>query len=101
MKHRTQLGRLLALCLSVVLAVFLTVQVAHSHDLDSAGENPGHCPICQLAHVSTGAQAVVTIAAPMQFQPHLILSEPSPGSPVIAFNHVSRPPPASSSFLPL
>lgn len=101
MKQRTQLGRLLALCLSLLVAAFLTVQVAHSHDLDSGGENSGHCPICLLAHVSTGAQAVVSIAAPMPFQSCPVVSEPCTGSPVIAFNHVSRPPPVSSSFLPL
>jgi hypothetical protein len=92
MKLPTQFGKVLAGLLCVVLACFMTVEVAHNHpanDIDGA-----HCPICATAHIAIDSPPSVFTAQVLYVLAAVSVGEPLPGSRAVVFTAFIRPPPA-------
>jgi hypothetical protein len=88
----TQFGKVLAGLLCVVLACFMTVEVAHNHpvsDIDGA-----HCPICATAHIAIDSAPAVLAAQVLHVVAAVPAGEPLSGSRAVVFTAFIRPPPA-------
>ena len=85
---------LIAILLMLLLVVFMTAEVAHSHptgtvDLSSAA----HCQLCAIAHVGTVAQPAWLTAHVQQLIGRVTLAEPSLQSRLTVPTAFIRPPP--------
>jgi hypothetical protein len=92
MKLPTQFGKVLAGLLCLVLACFMTVEVAHNHpagDLDGA-----HCPICATAHIAIDSHPNAIVAQVLHVVAAITAGEPLPGSRAVVVTAFIRPPPA-------
>ena len=90
----SQTRKLLTLLLGLLLVVFMTAEVAHSHptgtvDLSSAA----HCQLCAIAHVGTVAQPAWLTAHIQHLIGCVTLAEPSLQSRLIIPTAFIRPPP--------
>lgn len=90
----TPVRKLFTLLLVVLLAVFMTAEVAHSHptgtvDLSSAS----HCQLCAIAHIGTVAQPAWLTAHIQHLIGVITLAEPSLQSRLTIPTAFIRPPP--------
>jgi len=77
--------------LCVVLAVFMTVEVSHSHPADPQGA--AHCQWCASAHVATDTQPAWMTAYVLRLIERVSIGEPDPGSSPVIVTAFIRPPP--------
>jgi hypothetical protein len=88
---KAKFGKLLAVLLCLVLAVFMTVEVAHN---DPAGPaDPSHCQLCATAHVAIDTQPTWMTAYVLQLIERISIGEPDPGSIAVVVTAFIRPPP--------
>jgi hypothetical protein len=93
---RAKFGKLLALVLCVVFAVFMTVEVAHTDADDPTGAaDSTHCQLCATAHVAVDTQPTWLTAYVMQLIERISIGEPDPGSSAVVVTAFIRPPPFS------
>jgi hypothetical protein len=90
---KAQFGKLLAVVLCVVLAVFMTVEVAHN---DPAGPaDSSHCQLCAAAHVAIDTQPAWMTAYVLRLIERISIGQPDPGSSPVVVTAFIRPPPIS------
>jgi hypothetical protein len=92
-KPSGKFGKVLIYSFCLLVAVFMTVQVAHVHTdptLDSA-----HCQICSSAHIATGANPAWLTPFVLELIGLVSVGDPSPGSRSVVVTSFIRPPPAS------
>jgi hypothetical protein len=91
---KSKFGRLLAVLLCAVLAVFMTVEVAHN---DHAGPaDNAHCQLCASAHVAIDTQPMWMTAYVLRLIERISIGEPDPGSSAVVVTAFIRPPPVSN-----
>jgi hypothetical protein len=83
---------LLCVVLAVVLAAFMTVEIAHNHPAGDASSN--HCQFCASAHVAIDAQPSWLTGYVLRLVGVVSAGEPSPGSCPVVVTAFIRPPPA-------
>lgn len=92
MKSKSKLAGILVGLLCLVLAVFMTAEVAHSHaDVAAAA----HCQLCSTAHLAIDVEPSWLTPAILLLLGIVSLGEPSPGSRAVLVTAFIRPPPAS------
>ena len=94
LKPEAKFGKLLAVLLCVVLAVFMTVEVAHSDPAGSA--DTSHCQLCASAHVAIDTQPTWMTAYVLRLIERISIGETSPGSSAVVVTAFIRPPPVSN-----
>lgn len=88
---RPGLFRVLALALCCVLLLFMTVEVAHTHD--GAATDGTHCQLCLAAHHVVGGTVQVFAPAVLQSFGGVTFGEPRPGARAVLVTAFIRPPP--------
>ncbi len=91
--NKIQFGKLLAVLLCVVLAVFMTVEVAHSHP--DTPVDASHCQLCASAHVAVDTQPAWMTAYVLRLIERVSIGEACPGSLAVVVTAFIRPPPFS------
>ncbi len=91
--NKLQFGKLLAVLLCVVLAVFMTVEVTHSHP--DTPVDASHCQLCASAHVAIDVQPTWMTAYVLRLIERVSSGEVSPGSVAVVVTAFIRPPPFS------
>ncbi len=100
MRHETGFSRLLIVFLGLLLVVFMTVEIAHSHTDDAgAVSSATHCQICAVAHVASASQPAWLTGFVLLLLGTIAIGEPSPGSRPVLRAVFIRPPPAPDSSL--
>ena len=98
MRHKDQLGRVLIVLLGLLLAVFMTVEIAHSHSTEAGAiTGAAHCQICATAHVASASEPAWLTGFVLLLLGTVILGEPSPGLRPVLHALFIRPPPAPDS----
>lgn len=100
MRPPSQLARLL-ICLQVLLlAVFMTVEVSHSHPVHAGGHDDSiHCELCATAHVATADVASWPMISVLYVTGTITPGEPLRGSRRVVRTAFIRPPPLVVSSL--
>ena len=94
MQPPTQLRKWIALCLGLLLAVFMTLEVAHTHPTDARDNGASaHCQICTTAHVAVDSKPSWLTGYVMHLIGTVSQGEPSSGSRVVVVTAFIRPPP--------
>jgi hypothetical protein len=93
LRHNAKFARLVVALLSVVLAVFMTVEVSHCHPASNPCST--HCQLCSSAHIAVDAQPSWLTGYVLQRLGVVSAGEPSPGSCAVTVTAFIRPPPVS------
>lgn len=94
MRQPTQLGKVLIGLLSLLLAVFMTFEVAHSHTAVAGDINAStHCQICATAHVAIAGQPAWLTGYILHLIGTVTIGEPTRGSRIVVRTAFIRPPP--------
>lgn len=94
MKLNARHWKALASLMCLVLACFMTVEVAHGHPAnDPAGH---HCQICAMAHMAVENHPTTIIERVERMVAPVILAEARAGSRAVVFTRFIRPPPVLS-----
>ena len=97
MRQRIQLARLLIGLLALMLAVFMTVEVAHNHPAGD-GSAATHCQICATAHVTAASQPAWLTGFVLHIIGSVSTGEPTRGSRIVVRTAFIRPPPPVDSL---
>ena len=98
MRQPTQFGKALIALLVGMLAVFMTVEVAHSHSLGTGVPNGAtHCQLCSVAHIATVSQPALLTEYVLHLIGFISIGEPRPASRSFVPVSSIRPPPAVDS----
>jgi hypothetical protein len=100
MRKPTDLTRLLIGLLGVMLVIFMTVEVAHSHSTRiGSPDTSTHCSLCNTAHIALAGQLTWVTNYVLRVVDTVTLGETLPGSrPVIRLAFIRPPPPADHSL---
>ena len=92
-KSSTTFRSIIAALLCVMVAIFVSVGMAHVHaDVATAS----HCQICALAHVTEAAPLIWLTPLVLLLLGAVVLGDPSPGSRDVVVTAFIRPPPTLS-----
>lgn len=81
----------------MVLAVFMTVEVAHNDPANPGGSvDTSHCQLCAAAHIAVDTQPTWMTAYVLRLIERVSIGEPDPGSSAVVVTAFIRPPPFSS-----
>ncbi|RRA49558.1 hypothetical protein [Acidipila sp. EB88] len=92
MKPTTVTGKIILGLLCLLLAVFMTVEVAHSH-ADLVGGS--HCQLCASSHLAVDAAPAWLTPLVLFLLGIVSLGEPATGSRPVVMTTLIRPPPSS------
>ena len=92
MKSKSKFIRILVGFMCLVLAVFMTAEVAHTH-ADVAAS--GHCQLCTAAHLAIDVRPASLMPVMLLLLGRVAMGDPSPGSRAVLITAFIRPPPAS------
>ena len=94
MRQPTQYGKVLIGLLSLLLAVFMTVEAAHTHStITGDGTSSAQCQICATAHVAVAGQPAWLTGYVLHLIGTVTLGEPTRGSRIVVRTSFIRPPP--------
>jgi hypothetical protein len=98
-RHANQTGRVLISLLGLLLAVFMTFEVAHGHTGTGANapDASTHCQLCMTAHTAVSIQPAWLTEFVLQLIGQVSIGETSCGSRVVAFTAYIRPPPVETA----
>ncbi len=92
MRAAPKIGKVIAGILCLILAVFMTAEVAHGH---ANATDASHCQLCASAHLATDVHPVWLAPVTAVLLGLIYLGEPSPGARAVLVTAFIRPPPAS------
>jgi hypothetical protein len=92
----SQRGKVLVAILCVLLAVFMTVEISHSHGTNM---DPMQCQFCATAHVALASQPSWLSSYVLHLIRIVAIGEPSLGSQPVVSTAFIRPPPVPAAFL--
>lgn len=100
MRPPTQLAKLLICLQMLLMAVFMTVEVAHSHPVSASGHDASiHCELCATAHLATADEAALPIASVFRPVGTVIVGVRTRGSRTVVRTAFIRPPPVADPSL--
>ena len=100
MRQPIKLGRIFVGLLALMLVVFMTIEVAHTH-AEGAGDvnTAAHCQICATAHVAAASQPAWLTGFVLHLIGSITIGEPTRGSRTVVRTAFIRPPPPVDSAL--
>ncbi len=96
--YSAKFARVLVTLLCVLLAVFMTVEIAHHHPAGVPDGAPTQCQFCATAHVAIASQPSWLTSYVLHLIGIVSIGETSRGSRTVVQTAFIRPPPVDPSF---